>query len=284
MVGPLDLWAATVHPEDRERVLDVMARVKLGEIVAAEYRIVRPDGAVRWIRDTFFPIRDARGAVRRAAGIAEDITQPSDMRVYLVVGGEASRKALSLVLQRMGYVVKAFASVREFLGMVPALRPGCVVVGLDATDGGGLAIPQELGARRIRLPVIVIGDSRSDRRLGVKAMKAGAADFLDEPCEPEALLAAIATALAGIRHNDEREQEGALAQARIAGMSERERSVLEGLLAGGTNKTIARDLGISPRTVEAHRARVMERLGARTLPEAILMGTAAGLRPPSRRD
>ena len=100
------------------------------------------------------------------------------------------------------------------------------------------------------------------------------------PCEPEALLAAVASALADIRAAADREAAAGLARARVAGMSPREREVLEALLAGGTNKTIARDLGISPRTVEFHRAHVMERLGARTVPDAVLIAAAAGLRPP----
>jgi len=113
-------------------------------------------------------------------------------------------------------------------------------------------------------------------------MKAGAVDFLEVPYEREALLAAVASALADIRDTAERSSVAEIARARIADMSTRERAVLEGLLAGGTNKTMARDLGISPRTVENHRAHVMERLGARTLPEAVLMAAAAGLRPPLR--
>ena len=111
-------------------------------------------------------------------------------------------------------------------------------------------------------------------------MKAGAADFVEMPCEPEALLAAVASALADIKEAAADDRSAALARERLAGLSAREREVLDGLLAGGTNKTIAKDLGISPRTVEVHRAHLMERLGARTLPEAVLVAAAAGVRPP----
>ena len=108
-------------------------------------------------------------------------------------------------------------------------------------------------------------------------MKAGAVDYIDAPYRPEQLLEAIASAQAAIRETAERDQTAELARGRIAGLAPREREVLDGLLAGGTNKTIARDLGISPRTVEAHRARIMERLGVQSLPEMVQVAMAAGL-------
>ena len=117
--------------------------------------------------------------------------------------------------------------------------------------------------------------------MAVRAMKAGAADFLPAPCGDAELLAAVSDTMAEIRGSERRDHAAELARARIAGLLPRERAVLDLLLAGGTNKTIGRELGISPRTVEFHRARVMERLGARTLPEAVLAAAAAGLRPPA---
>jgi FixJ family two-component response regulator len=108
-------------------------------------------------------------------------------------------------------------------------------------------------------------------------MKAGAVDFLEASCHPEQLLEAVASAMASIRDVAERDQAAEHIRAQVATLSVREREVLDGLLAGGTNKTIARDLGISPRTVEAHRARIMERLGAQSLPELVQIAIAAGL-------
>lgn len=110
-------------------------------------------------------------------------------------------------------------------------------------------------------------------------MKAGAVDFLEAPCSPETLLLAVGTALAELHTKADRARGDDEARNRIAALSPREREVLEGLLAGGTNKTIARTLGLSPRTVEIHRARVMEALGVQTLPEAVIIATAAGVRP-----
>jgi FixJ family two-component response regulator len=129
------------------------------------------------------------------------------------------------------------------------------------------------------LPVIVIGTSSGNVALAVQAMKVGAVDWLETPYEEDALLMAVASALADIRRAAEQQQDAEFGRARIAGLSARERQVLEGLLAGGTNKVIGRELGISPRTVELHRASVMERLGVKTLPEAVLMAAAAGVRP-----
>jgi FixJ family two-component response regulator len=239
---------------------------------------------VRWIHDTFFLIRDERGRAHQAAGIAQDVTAHEGSLVYVVDSGEEARRSLSLLLQGAGYEVKAFGSVRAFLDIAPALAAGCVLLDVRAPETGDLAILKELKARRPDLPVIVAGTSTHGPGLGVRAMKAGAVDYLELPHEPEQLLGAVASALADIREAAEQDRAAALARARVAGMPPREREVLDGLLAGGTNKTIARDLKISPRTVEFHRAHIMERLGARTLPEAVLIAAAAGLRPPSSPD
>src|SRR5690349_2455404 len=114
-------------------------------------------------------------------------------------------------------------------------------------------------------------------------MKAGAVDFVERPYEPQALLLAVAAALLEIRPAAERENVTDLTRVRIAALSARERKVLELLLAGGTNKSIARELGLSPRTVETYRARVMEALGAQSLTEAVLVASAAGVQPAGER-
>jgi len=113
-------------------------------------------------------------------------------------------------------------------------------------------------------------------------MKAGAVDFIDVPYRSEQLLNALASAQATIQERAEQDQATERLKGLIAALPPREREVLDGLLAGGTNKTIARDLGISPRTVEAHRARIMERLGAQSLPALVQIAVAAGLQPKSQ--
>jgi FixJ family two-component response regulator len=276
-LGDPEHWISTIHPDDRARASTSIDRVLQGEEGTQEYHIIRPDGGVRWIRDTYFPIRDEQGRVRRAGGIAQDLTQHDGSIVYVVDGADASRQDLCLLLQGTGYEVKMFASAQAFLDVAPVLVPGCVVLDTLSLAGGGLTIPKELKARQDRLPVIVVGEARGNVDVGVQAMKAGAMDFLDVPYQPERLLDAVASALASIQDVAERDQTVEVARARLAALSARERDVLDGLLAGGTNKTIARDLDISPRTVEAHRARIMERLGAQSLPELVQIAVVAGL-------
>ena len=271
-------WLDSVHPEDRDAAAQAMERVKGGETLVFEYRILRAsDQAVRRIRDTIFPIPGVDGHIRSAGGIAQDITVDTSLRAYVVAAGDDTRASFVDALQSGGYEVRAFDSGQALLKMRGSLMPGCVVLDLGKT--GDLVVASELKAARAHLPVVAIGKSGGDVGFGVRAMKAGAVDFVEASLAPEALLLAVRTALAEIQAEAERAHGRDDAHARIAALSGRERAVLEGLLGGGTNKTIARTLGLSPRTVEIHRARVMEALDAATLPEAVLIATAAGVRP-----
>ncbi|MHC2108937.1 PAS domain S-box protein [Methylobacterium sp. CM6246] len=271
-------WLSSVHPEDRDAAAQAIERVSGGETFVLEYRIQRAsDHAVRRIHDTFFPIPGLDGRIQSAGGIAQDVTTDMGLRAYVIADGDDARRGLVGTLQAAGYEVRAFASSQAFLKIAGSLMPGCVV--LDLSDARGLAALNELKAARAHLPVVAVGTSGDDLGFGVRVMKAGAVDFLEAPWTPEVLLFAVRTALAEFNAETGRVRGGDEARSRTAGLSGREREVLEGLLAGGTNKTIARTLGLSPRTVEIHRARVMEALGARTLPEAVLIATSAGVRP-----
>jgi len=270
-------WIETVHPEDREHMFQANERILKGETVISEYRIIRPDGTMRHIHAIGFPIFDEHGKVQRIGGIARDVTQHDGSMVYLVDSDDASRRDLSLPLQEAGYQVNGFSSVQAFRAVASVVMPGCVVLRTHGDDALALALPGELKGRRAALPVIVVGEAHGDVNVGVQAMKAGAVDFLDTPHLPSQLLEAVASAHASIRDVAERDRTAERVRAQMAALSAREREVLDGLLSGGTNKTIARDLGISPRTVEAHRARIMERLGAQSLPELVQIAVAAGL-------
>ncbi|MCJ2138437.1 PAS domain S-box protein [Methylobacterium sp. E-066] len=271
-------WLASVHPEDRDGAARALERVSAGETLVLKYRIVRAtDQAVRCIRDTFFPIPAIDGCVRSAGGIAQDVTGDTGLRAYVVAAGDGARRHLVGALQAADCEVQAFASGQAFLKVMGSLMPGCVV--LDLTDADDLVVARELKPARSHLPVVAVGASGGDVGFGVHVMKAGAVDFLEKPWVPDELLFAVRTALAEIHDGEKRARGRDEARDRIAALTARERAVLEGLLAGGTNKTIARTLGLSPRTVEIHRARVMEALGARTLPEAVLIATAAGVSP-----
>jgi PAS domain S-box-containing protein len=272
-------WMDAIHADDRERAMAGFERALLGELVVQEYRVVRPDGAVSSIRDTMFPIRDQQQRLRWVGGIAQDITVHDGMQTYVIDADPASRREVSQLLQHAGYAVKTFDSGGEFLEIASVLALGCVVLDVRSSQAAGLEVLRRLKASASDLPVIVIGTSSGNVALAVQAMKVGAVDWLETPYEEDALLMAVASALADIRRAAEQQQDAEFGRARIAGLSARERQVLEGLLAGGTNKVIGRELGISPRTVELHRASVMERLGVKTLPEAVLIAAAAGVRP-----
>ncbi|MPR10739.1 PAS domain-containing protein [Microvirga tunisiensis] len=276
-LGGPSRWGRFVHPEDRERARGALDLVRLGEAITEEFRIVRSDGAVRWIRNTIFPIRDERDQIRCAGGVAQDITRHEGRFVYVVDADEPSRQDLTRGLRNAGYDVRAFPSGKAFLEAAPALVLGCVVLDIRQPDAGGLTIPRELKTRRIGLPVIVLGEIQSDVKSAVQVMKAGAVDFLPIPYNPDELLTAVASAAADISQADKQDQEANRARGRIAEMSVREREVLAGLLAGQTNKQIGRGIGLSPRTVETHRAHVMQRLGARTIPELVRIAALAGV-------
>ena len=142
-----------------------MERLLQGEAGLQEYRIVRVDGGVRWVRDTYFPIRDGGGAVVRVAGIAQDITAHESSLVYVVDDGEASRRDVFHLLQGAGYDVKGFAPGQAFLEVVPALAVGCVLLNMRAPGAEGLAILRDMKARGIDLPVIVTGERCGDAGL-----------------------------------------------------------------------------------------------------------------------
>ncbi|MBQ0818870.1 PAS domain-containing protein, partial [Microvirga sp. HBU67558] len=114
-LGDHGRWGRFLHLDDRQRVFDALDQVRLGETITEEFRIVRSDGAVRWLRDTFFPIRDAQGRIRRAGGVAQDITRHDGRFVYVVDADEVSRQILTSGLRDAGYDVRAFPSGKAFL-------------------------------------------------------------------------------------------------------------------------------------------------------------------------
>lgn len=268
-------WTNTIHPEDRTLALEGRNRVLHGDTVSQTYRIVRRDRSVRWTRGIEFPIRDEQGYIRRIGGITEDTTRSGGSLVYVIDPNEVSRDATVNLISGAGFQVKAFAKPASFLDLAQALMPGVVLLSDRQAGSGALLVPRALLARALRFPVIVLhGDNVS---AAVQAMRAGAVNVLTWPCPPEEILAAVASAQGTIEIESAKRQEAEQARQRVAGLSSREREVVEGLVAGGTNKSIARRLGISPRTVEIHRAHAMERLGVKTLPEAVLMAARAGV-------
>jgi len=275
----LATWIQDVHPEDRQQVEHALARVAAGEVVQFEYRLVRPlDGAVRRLRDTSFPILDGAGVVIQIGGIAEDLTLEDMRHVYIVNGTARDARALAGWMRALGYRAQTFASAAAFLDLAPALAAGCVLLDLRRKREEGLSVPRELRARSIGLPTIALDIANADISRAVAAMKAGAVDYL--PIEDKASLqTALADAITGCQGASRTTSRDESAAARIARLTPREREVLLGLVDGGTNKVIAQTLGISPRTVELHRAQLMHRLDAASLTELLQLALAAGVSP-----
>ena len=272
-------WMEDVHPDDRQRVELALATVEAGEVALFEYRIVRPsDGAIRWLRDTSFPIPDENGAVSRIGGITEDLTQEDVRRAYVVSAKAAEARRLAGLVRTLGYQARTFESGSAFLDMAPVLAPGCVLVDLRKGHDQGLSIARELKARSMTLPTIVLDAPGAGIAAAVAAMKAGAVDYVVD-ADDAALTAALASAMADCHGAVRATTRDDNAAARVGRLTPREREVLVGLVEGGTNKSIAQKLGISPRTVELHRAQVMNRLDVSNLTELLQIALAAGIVP-----
>lgn len=278
---PITEWMGGVHPDDRAQVEHALETVRSGEAVQFRYRIIRPvDGAIRWLRDTAFPIPDDDAAVIRIGGITEDLTQEDVDQVYIVSASAAEARRLGRLVRESGHRARNFETVSGFLDIAPVLAPGCVLLDLRKRRQEGLSVPRELKARSIPLPVIALDAPGTDAEAAVAAMKAGAIDYVvaeDEPTLRVKLAGAMADCNASVRPITRDES----AAARVAKLTPREREVLVGLVEGGTNKIIGQKLGISPRTVELHRSQVMNRLNVSSLTELLQVALAAGINPAS---
>ena len=199
---------------------------------------------------------------------------PSRAVVHLIDDDDAVRKSLAFLLATSGFAVRAYASAVVFLDALNSLQPGCIITDVRMPGMDGLALQRRLKELKINLPMIII-TGHGDVPLAVEAMKAGAIDFIEKPFDDELLLAALRIALDQFGKTGLREIEAAQIKTRLQSLSPREREVLDGLVAGHPNKTIAYDLGLSPRTVEVHRANVMIKMQAASLSELVRMALTA---------
>jgi len=197
-------------------------------------------------------------------------------KVYIVDDDEAVRDSLSFQLGIAGYDATTFASGRDFLKAAPGLPPGCLILDIRMPDIDGLEVQARLADRKLAFPTVII-TGHADVAVAVKAMKAGAVDFIEKPFSAAEILASIELALRCVGAPPGRRPESEVAASRFKLMSQREREVLQGLVKGFPNKTIAYDLGLSARTVEVHRARVMDKMQARSLSELVRLALAAGI-------
>jgi len=203
---------------------------------------------------------------------------PPERCVYIVDDDEAVRDSLAVLLESKAYAVRSFGSAPEFLEAAPSLAAGCLIVDIRMPEMDGLELQQRLTERALYFPMIVI-TGHGDVPLAVRAMKAGAVDFIAKPFTTDIILDSLAAACSRLAAPSAQDPARGAAASKLALLSPREREVLDGLLAGLPNKSIAYDLEISPRTVEIHRARVMDKMGARSLSELIRLALAAGVRP-----
>jgi two-component system response regulator FixJ len=194
--------------------------------------------------------------------------------VHLVDDDEAIRRSVGFMLKTSGYHVRTYESGVALLKGAPHLESGCVLLDIRMPGMDGLEVQKTLRDKGVTLPVIIM-TGHGDVSLAVQAMKAGAVDFIEKPFEKAVLLSAIEHGVERLRKSAAEFDRADEAAVRLQALTPREREVLDGLAKGLPNKTIAYDLGISPRTVEIHRANVMSKLGVRSLSEALRLAFAA---------
>ncbi|SRR5216684_995403 len=201
---------------------------------------------------------------------------PDRGKVYVIDDDEAMRDSLNFLLDSAGYGVTLFDSALKFLDALPGLAFGCVVSDVRMPGLDGIELLKRMKADHCTFPIVIM-TGHGDVPLAVEAMKLGAVDFLEKPFEDERLIGMIETA---IQQAEPTARSEALTQdiaARVASLSPRERQVMNGLIAGLSNKLIARDYDISPRTIEVYRANVMTKMQANSLSELVRLAMRAGL-------
>jgi len=196
--------------------------------------------------------------------------------IFLVDDDPGVLKALSRVLREDGWRVETFESAEAFLARSDLDSPGCLVLDVTMPGLDGLELQRRLIEARRLVPIVFV-TGQGDIPMSVRAIKAGATDFLTKPVKGEALVAAVRAAIDQATSTRQAQADTAELRQRFAGLTPREREVLEALTAGRLNKQIAGDLGIVEQTVKFHRARVMERMQARTSAELMHIAARLGI-------
>lgn len=197
-----------------------------------------------------------------------------DPTVYIVDDDEAMRHSLSWLMKTVGLNCRAFESAQQFLEEYRPGEPGCLILDVRMPKTTGLALLDTLRERDASLPVIVVS-GHADVYTAVRAMKAGAIDFLEKPFSQQQLIELVHKALAQDAERRYQQAECEKCLALLESLTDRERDVLEKVVAGGLNKTIAAELGLRQKTVEAYRARLMEKLGAKSPADVVRIFLAA---------
>jgi len=204
--------------------------------------------------------------------------ETGDYIVHIVDDEEPVRKSLAFLLTMSGFAVKMHESATDFLAAASSIRNGVLVTDLRMPDMTGVELLRNLVNANASLPAVVI-TGHGDVPMAVEAMKAGATDFIEKPFEDVVLIEAIQRAAEQLVDKPLELDDVASIQTRLGRLSDRERQVLSGVVAGLPNKSIAYDLNISPRTVEVHRANVMAKMQATSLPQLVRMALAADFGP-----
>lgn len=195
----------------------------------------------------------------------------ADTVVHIVDDEEVVRNSLAFLLSTAGFAVRVHESATQFLAMAPQIHNGCLITDLRMPDMDGVELLRRLrSADAAMLPAIVI-TGHGDVQMAVEAMKNGAIDFIEKPFSDDVLIESITRAAGRAAERVQSEATLEVVRQRLASLSERERQVLKGVVAGQVNKTIAFELGISPRTVEVYRAGLMGKMQARSLPDLVRM-------------
>jgi two-component system response regulator FixJ len=202
-----------------------------------------------------------------------------DATVHVIDDDQAARHSLAFLLKTAKLPVKTYESASAFLDVAIGIKSGCIITDVRMPEIDGVELLRRLKKLKVNVPVIVV-TGHGDVPLAVEAMKIGALDFLEKPFDDEVMLASIRLALDRQEQETGRQAERAEIDNRLAALSNRERDVLEGLVAGRANKQIAFDLGISPRTVEIYRANLMTKMQASSLSNLVRMAFVAGILGP----
>jgi two-component system response regulator FixJ len=196
--------------------------------------------------------------------------------VHVVDDEEAIRRSLDFLLRTVGYKVAKWPDGESFLKEAEAAVEACVLLDVRMPGMDGLQVQAEMKGRGFNLPVVVL-TGHGDIATAVQAMRAGAVDFLEKPFSRERLLEALENGFARFADREGQRNQEQWAKTQVAGLTEREREVLDGLACGYPNKTIAYDLGISSRTVEVYRANAMTKLNVTNFADALRIAFAAGM-------
>ncbi len=201
---------------------------------------------------------------------------PVEGLVYVIDDDPAMRDSLDFLLDAAGLKARLFESAVSFLEALPELGPGCIVSDVRMPNLDGLELLKRLRETNKAFPIIIM-TGHGDIPLAVEAMKLGAIDFIEKPFEDDRLIGTITAALSGAAQRHKGDAVTADIASRIASLSPRERQVLDGLVAGLSNKLIARDYDISPRTIEVYRANVMTKMQASSVSELVRFAIRGGL-------